>query len=66
MSNKKQISEEKKKLKNQKIAETKKATKERRNQMDVKCYDIKLIKNKMSSYQRNYLKNLFSFSKQIL
>lgn len=56
--------EEKRLAKNQKIAETKRATKERRSQMDVKCYDIKLIKNKMSSYQRNYLKNLFREWKQ--
>ena len=57
--------EEKRLAKNKKIAETRKATKERRNQMDVKCYDIKLIKNKMSSYQRNYLKNLFREWKQL-
>ena len=56
--------EEKRLEKNKKIAETQKATKERRSQMDVKCYDIKLIKNKMSSYQRNYLKNLFREWKQ--
>ena len=57
--------EEKRLAKNKKIAETQKATKERRSQMDVKCYDIKLIKNKMSSYQRNYLKNLFREWKQL-
>ena len=57
--------EEKRLEKNKKIAETQKATKERRNQMDVKCYDIKLIKNKMSSYQRNYLKNLFREWRQL-
>ena len=57
--------EEKRLAKNKRIAETQKATKERRNQMDVKCYDIKLIKNKMSSYQRNYLKNLFREWKQL-
>ena len=56
--------EEKRLAKNKRIVETKKATKERRRQMDVKCYDIKLIKNKMSSYQRNYLKNLFREWKQ--
>ena len=56
--------EEKRLAKNQRIAETGKATRERRSQMDVKCYDIKLIKNKMSSYQRNYLKNLFREWKQ--
>jgi hypothetical protein len=59
MSNKKQISEEKRKLKNQKIAETGKATRERRSQMDVKCYDIKLTNNKMSRYQKECLKNIF-------
>ena len=57
--------EEKRLAKNKKIAETGKATKERRSQMDVKCYDIKLIKNKMSSYQMNYLKNLFREWKQL-
>ena len=57
--------EEKRLAKNKKIAETQKATKERRSQMNVKCYDIKLIKNKMSSYQRNYLKNLFREWKQL-
>lgn len=65
MSNKKQISDEKRLAKNKKIAETQKATKERRSKMNVKCYDIKLIKNKMSSYQRNYLKNLFREWKQL-
>jgi hypothetical protein len=32
--------------------------------MTVKCYDIKLITNKMSRYQRDYLKNLFREGKQ--
>ena len=64
MSNKKQISEEKRKLKNQKIAETGKATRERRSQMDVKCYDIKLTNNKMSRYQKECLKNIFREWKQ--
>ena len=57
--------EEKRLAKNKRIAETQKVTKERRSQMDLKCYDFKLIKNKMSSYQRNYLKNLFREWKQL-
>jgi hypothetical protein len=32
--------------------------------MTIKCYDIKLITNKMSKFQRNYLKNLFREGKQ--
>lgn len=64
MSNKKQISEEKKKLKNQKIAETKRETQNRRKEMKIMCYDIKLTNNKMSRYQKECLKNIFREWKQ--
>lgn len=56
--------EEKRLAKNRQIAETQRLTKERRRWMTVKCYDIKLITNKMSKFQRNYLKNLFREGKQ--
>ena len=65
MSKKKQISEEKKKLKNQKIAETKRETQNRRKEMKVMCYDIKLTNNKMCRCQKECLKNIFREWKQL-
>ena len=56
--------EEQRLAKNKQIAETQRITKEKRKWMTVKCYDIKLITNKMSRYQRDYLKNLFREGKQ--
>lgn len=56
--------EEQRLAKNRQIAETQRLTRERRKWMTVKCYDIKLITNKMSNFQRNYLKNLFREGKQ--
>lgn len=56
--------EEQRLAKNRQIAETQRLTRERRKWMTIKCYDIKLITNKMSKFQRNYLKNLFREGKQ--